>query len=152
MTQYHLNQIKHPIRSYINWKYFSLCNFSLGKYGIIWHCNSNNITSNDITYEVSWIFLTSNIKIIKRRIRNPVKHLKWSFLWKHFSLRKKLHLRCLTEFWIRLWSTPNFLKKIILSLSIWLSVHDVLTTVSDGDGCMCKCCICAHSLHDHQPL
>ena len=40
---------------------------------------------------------------ILRRIQNPVKHLRWSFLQSGFELR------CLAGFWIRLWDKHYFL-------------------------------------------
>ena len=44
------------------------------------------------------------------RIENSVKHQWWSFLRKQLMVesryfRRKLHLRCLTRFWMRVWST-----------------------------------------------
>ena len=44
----------------------------------------------------------------QKRIQNSVKHLRWSFLQKAVNyIHKKLHFRCLTRLWIRLWSVQR---------------------------------------------
>ena len=69
---------------------------------------------------IRWIFprtfnviIFSKIYDIQRSIHNSVKHLRWSFWQKKFTIQKvrlqpftifakKLHLECLAGFWIRL--------------------------------------------------
>ena len=55
-----------------------------------------------------WYIKLILLKISQKRIRNPVKHLRWCFIRKQFTtfFNKKLHLRCLIEYWIRLYTFP----------------------------------------------
>ena len=52
------------------------------------------------------VFCRTPANVFLRRIHNPVKHLRWSVLQRYFTavnyIRKTLHLKCWTEFWIRL--------------------------------------------------
>ena len=78
---------------------------------IIGSCMSGNIGLKWVKMfgVMSIIYLCFNFhyiwhKYLQRRIHNPVKHLRWGFSRKYLTgFRKKLLLRCLKGFWIRLW-------------------------------------------------
>ena len=59
---------------------------------------------------------------------NPVKHLRWIFLWKNVNgfqlviLAKKLHFKCLIGFWIRPWDgIEKFYILIVFTEFCWKS-------------------------------
>ena len=66
--------------------------------------------------------------ISQKRVRDPVKHLRWNFLQNIYLLkninyfRKKLHTRCLTRFQIRHWMSLVIGKEGHLTLWVFLGL------------------------------
>ena len=69
--------------------------------------NSKRSDQRICTNTCEWLLLSKAAIQMQRRIQNPVNHLRWSFLRKKLTsfrcnyFPKKLHLRYVTELWIR---------------------------------------------------
>ena len=67
-------------------------------------------------------------------MQNPVKHLRWSFLWKYLTVDsnyqslQELHLRCFTKFW-QGFNMPLGLRDLFASVFVWNSLNILTVTV-----------------------
>ena len=83
---------------------------------------------------------------MQRHINNRIEHLRLSFMRKKFPtihyfsgslFTQKLHLRCLTPLWIRIWSCWLFPQR--LHLDVWLSSRYTCDMFKERQK-LCKTC------------
>ena len=120
------NQILHAILFWI-----SILNF-MQKGCSNFHITSFTAISSQITFVLVTLWKQKDVlRWQQRRFQNPSKRLTWSILQKLKAVnyfRKTLRLRCLTGFWVRLWTVDVTFLRDLQFISNYLSIVLVLSS------------------------